>query len=258
MVSTNETIAEVLKQLTNINQNLSHLGNEKGGLVIHDTFANVSSWVELGITLLATITGAIIGGFITIKLFKKQENLRIKQELRLEFYKGYKKLYKVYIDEITSLKSTLKVAETLFELSESSFKLQILKVPESKGILKSCNHMTTLEKIIKLIKNTNDHIEKINDYINLNKINLSGYKGEMFDLTGLDLFLIKDRICNLERYHREIGKLKSIELIEELIDKHDETVQYTIESIEKIEKIIENSKEIHCKLEYEFLNQYFE
>lgn len=254
----NEVIIELMKLLNTLNENLSILSSKDGGVVIHDTFANVSTWVDLGITLFATIVGALIGGLITIKLFKQQERMRIKQELKLEFYKEYKPLYKLYIDEIKNLKYVLNTAKYLNESSHSAFEITAYDWLETEKGLKHCKHKGTLDKIIELIKNTTKHMDNLNDYIEMNKINLIDYNGEVYDKLGVDLFLIKNKICELEKWNRQVNIFANRDYTsDEIITKYSEVVKYTIDSYDEIERIINDSINIHLKFEFEFLNQYF-
>lgn len=254
----NEIITELMKQLNMLNENLSILSSKDGGVVIHDTFANVSTWVDLSTTLFATIVGALIGGLITIKLFKQQERMRIKQELKLEFYKEYKPLYKLYIDEIKNLKYTLNTAKYLYESSESAFEITTYDWLETEKGLEHCKHKGTLDKIIELVKSATKYMDDLNNYIEMNKINLVDYNGEIYDKLGVDLFLIKTKICELEKWNRQINIVANRKYtVDEIITKYSEIVKYTIDSYDKIDRIINDSISIHSKLEFEFLNQYF-
>lgn len=250
-----EITQQVLSDVESIKLSLEALSNQ--GIPIVDAFAPITTSVNFITTIFATA----FGGLVTIQLFKRQEKMRIREELRLEFYKGYKVLYKKYMDEIIVLKDTLDVIRNISETSSLAFKINVMEISEHSKIVLQCNHTDILSRIITLAKNTYEYIDDINDYMKTNKIILSEYKGKLFYTIGIDLFVIKCKICELEKYFEEVRHLNNrkyeTEELNELIYKQDETVQYIFKSIGQIEKIIEDSKDIHWKLEYEFLNQYF-
>lgn len=244
------------KNIDGINKSLKTILDKDGGVVIHDTFANISSWVDLGTTLFATIVGALVGGWITIQLFKQQEKMRIKQELRLEFYKGYKPLYKQYIDEIINLE---KIARKVNIISESGqgLKLKVSDWGKNKN-LEYCENKHVLDNLIKSSKNSVKHLDEVIDYINMNKIILTGYKDKLFESLVVRFSNVNDKIFKLEKVHSEIAPLYNPRYtVEKLIDEYDGVVENIIESYNEIMDIVSISEKIHSELECEFLNQYF-
>lgn len=256
MENLNKLFLEILSELNVLNENLLILSSKDGGIVIHDTFANISTWVDLGITLFATVIGAVIGGWITIQLFKKQEKMRIKQELRLEFYKGYKPLYKKYIDEIIDLRDTVR-SLNLISTQGEELKLKVVDCGGDKR-LEYSGKKDILDKAIALSKNSIQYFDIMNDYIEMNKINLIHYNEDLYNVLLYKLFNIKDGICELEKWNKEILPVyNSRYTVDDIINGYDRVVKYIVESYDDIDYISNTSKGIHSKLECEFLKQYF-
>lgn len=87
-------VTDIINNLSNniegINQSLKTLAEPS------DAFMPIATIT----TLITTLIGTAIGTGFTMWLFKKQEKMRIREELRLDFYKNYKKIYKKLTTEI--------------------------------------------------------------------------------------------------------------------------------------------------------------
>ena len=86
------TINQIIHNIDSIKNSLEIISTK--GIPIIDTYANISTWINMGTAIVSTFIGTVIGTRFTMELFKSQKNMRIKEEFRIIFYKGYKPLYK--------------------------------------------------------------------------------------------------------------------------------------------------------------------
>lgn len=96
-----EITQQVLSDIEIIKLSLEALSNQ--GISVIDSFAPITT----GINILTTVFATGFGGWITIQLFKRQEKMRINQELCLEFYKEYSSLYLKLHRSIYNLRKTI-------------------------------------------------------------------------------------------------------------------------------------------------------
>ena len=109
----NKTIEYILNNLNSINKSLETITNTKGGVVIHDTFAPVTTFTNIAILFL--------GGWLTIKWFRKQEKIRTTQEFRIDFLKEYRLLYRDFNKSLKEYNLRVKTIKGAKEYSKILF-----------------------------------------------------------------------------------------------------------------------------------------
>ena len=143
------------------------------------------------IPFLSPLTASIIGGIITLKLFKKQEKISLQNKLRVEFYNDNREIFDNMIDICDILKNkverlklfkddkinecteTIKIVSLLDkkidEVLKCLHKNGIILVPDKKYLELLISSLNNIKKSLDAIKNTlEEHIDK-----NINKCNYS-------------------------------------------------------------------------------------
>ena len=262
-------INRLIEKLDVISRELEGFSSAKGGIVIHDTFANVSTWVNLGTTLFATVVGAIIGGYITIILFKKQEKMRIKQELRLAFFKEYKSIYDKLIYLLGEFKSE---ATVIYDMNSTYNNNNYYSLEEDiigkKRILQYEHQKELVSKAINLFHQIEKTMDALDDYLECNKIILRDYTGELFEFERAEILIMKTKITYLAHNYNDIDKIHNplysadIEEIKKLKLENKQYFDYitTLETKngeKKVSDLLKKIKNKNSKIEKEFLGKYF-
>lgn len=143
------------------------------------------------IPFLSPLIASIIGGLITLKLFKKQEKISLQNKLRVEFYNDNREIFDNMIDICDDLKNkverlklfkddkinecteTIKIVSLLDkkidEVLKCLHKNGIILVPDKKYLELLISSLNNIKKSLDAIKNTlEEHIDK-----NINKCNYS-------------------------------------------------------------------------------------
>ncbi|MBQ9013127.1 MAG: hypothetical protein IJ094_06125 [Bacilli bacterium] len=94
----NKIMQQVLSDIESIKISLETISN---GVSIVDSFSPIATVINI----LTTIGSTLFGGWLTLELFKKQEKMRIRQELKLEFYNEYKNIYDNLIKDLSILEN---------------------------------------------------------------------------------------------------------------------------------------------------------
>lgn len=236
MEISNELIIEQLKIL---NENISVLVGEKGAIVTSDDFVN----------LFITLAGTVAGGIITLVVFKKQERKRIKQELRLNFFKEYKLMYENFADDLVKLISSIKFIDAI-NLSEllSLDYTGIDNIEISFEKYRSC-----LENTSSIIRDTNEKIQLLGKYIESNFIITEKFAGTY-----------KERIekWNNIIYNREVFRqIESMNTKDSLskteVENYKWMVNYVMKLNDKLNELHKDMSKLHVDIENEFLQYYF-
>lgn len=150
-------IIQVLNS-SELSNNLSKIANE--GIPILDSFAPIG----LLSSVIATLIGTIIGTLFTMKLFKQQEKIRIRSELKLAVYEKYQDLYNDILESTnklieTSMNIQTTLAYNIFNTDEVDIEHLVNEVVEddieliTEDILTSINQCKTLLGKFKLLIN---------------------------------------------------------------------------------------------------------
>lgn len=274
-------VTDIMKIIDSLNNNIEGINNslktildKDGGVVIHDTYANVSTWVDLGTTLVATIVGAVIAGFITLHLFKKQERMRLKEDFRLNFYKdyevGYQKLLNVFNDcykEVTRLNN-------LFTFDEKGNVINFIDGITTFSEMEE-NYDYTMKKSRQVFKALQEELEDLEIFMESKKT-ITGYESYKFKeikkyakginqklshLGARKQGIITDSVLSKckERYKLKDGQKPTPEQISSvLVDKYRGVLVKIIAEVDKIQQKLSEMQDINSKIEKEFIGTYFE
>lgn len=223
------------------------------------------------ITAAATYIGAKIGSKNTVKLYKEQENIRIREEMRLEFYREYKQLYKNFYEDFGKLKGAVIMIKSLAD----SGQLEYLYISaygngsEIKKVYKS-RYKKYIDEVNEASKELNKSLSKMFGYIKSNITILKSYDGDLYgvDSRGLDVY--RDIVCfrgtvsHIETYNEQIEGLEmgntvimSNEKIEKIVANYNKIVDYIIESFEEMHDLSLRIMITNKGLEEEFIGDYF-
>lgn len=164
--------------------------NEKGIKISNDiAIADGFSLISTTVGIISTIIATVLGGWLTIGLFKKQERMRIRQELILDFIKEYNKFYKELYELMKSLKFQMRhvyykpdengvytTALQKFEKVEEANNAMLLngemRIPEIKfGELYQYQELRYLfDRLIEASKETLNKVDELRRFIDANFI----------------------------------------------------------------------------------------
>lgn len=211
------SIIEVLKELT-----------KNGIITIGDSFSNKQVIFDFLIAITSTLGGTFLGAKMAINSFKKQEKIRIKEELRMKFYEKYDEMYNDLISDIEEL--DYNIANIKYWVNEGKEYNRILI--SEKNIYGKYYEFKDQQNRVKDNANLTNNIEKkmskLEKFLESNKIK-TGYRYNPYsftdDLWELNVKFSEFRRCyiKLERYQEDFNKAynenkyKSIEDLKELI-----------------------------------------
>lgn len=247
----NISVIDFIDSLSNINDSLQQIS--KNGISIIDTFAPITTSINIMTTIFATA----FGGWITIILFQRQEKMRIKQELRLEFFKEYKN---IYVQAINNIKDFQNVTGTLNFYKQSDY---LITIDEKDRSIQYGNKIELVEETIAAsIKACNSMVE-LYEYLQLNKLYLKNYKDKLYLTESFILIKAKMKSLELKDTYTEIKKynLQSQgydNKIKNLIIIYNQILLEIIEKERELMKIVNDVESIHLAIEKEFIGQYFE
>lgn len=201
----------------------------------------------------STIIGVLFGSIITMRLFNKQEKIKVRQELRYNFYCEYNELFKNIDLDLRNIKSEL--SSFFYELLPEGQDIDsIISFIKNNIKSKSDIDIDNLSEINSLINDLNGKLAKLIDFMNYNEF-LTGYSENKFEdivkrvgckSAALGGFLLCDpNISGLSLYQDLFIKLI-------YIDFEEESKEYL-----SIEKTIFKLNEIHATIKKDFLEIYF-
>lgn len=229
----NKTIEYILNNLNSINKSLETITNTKGGVVIHDTFAPV--------TTLTNIAILVLGGWLTIKWFRKQEKIRTTQEFRIDFLKEYRLLYRDFNKSLKEYNLRVKTIKGAKEYSKILFEIYIKK----DGI--DVSGKDDLIELIEIGMDVYDKIENLNQHIEDNKRIVDIDKVIDYRLIKSTLLIMKMDLYELNHAIKHFNK--GVYDNDNLTKKYNKYIARIIDSYEKMKELEEKSKEAHEKIE---------
>lgn len=278
----NKIIEDVLNNLNSISNSLEILTRENGGVVIHDTFANISSKVDFISDITTTIIGAIIGGIITIILFSVQEKSKVRQNLKLKFYEEYEPKYDEILKKISLVKNNMTyVANDIVAIGPNTRTHSYERIKTLNDVIKNFESdriKNTISSIDELIKK----FEELKMFINSKEI-ITGYSEFKFKKDMEMLKSIQKKFNELKSSYNMVnlfyriqcggGTLSHVDEYtgktynlttspqqhKEYIDKYKITYKEIVEIQEKqkLDEIENSIQEIHNKITNEFIGIYF-
>lgn len=252
---------DIMKIIDGINQSLKIIVNKDGGVVIHDTLAKTTTVANFITTILATV----FGGWVTIQLFKTQEKMRIKQDLRLNFFKEYKVIYNRLLQSLVAFENELNIVNSINIYPNKDYYKVKENTIHDKKILEYKHQEEFVSKVIDLCKIVYDTMKELNDYLVSNEIVLRDYKGELFKAESAFILILKTNINRLTLNYNSIEIINSpvygenVEEVNELKQHNKEYFDSVIglEIEKKVTNLINNVKNKHSEIENEFMDKYF-
>ena len=229
------------------------------GIPIQDTWA---PWT-LGITIVGTFIGTLIGSKITMNLFKKQEKIRIKEQIRLDFYQQYEKLYKGALKSFSNFKKVVdkhKEPPAINDILEFeiryNIKINVIDINSTIDLIKTTediknNWDKTIPVSIESIVECIDKLKCLQELMESNKI-ITGYDSDKFNNIKDYLNRLPKGIENLEKCKMDVTRGKYT------IEKYKNVLNANIEKFAEIEKYIKELQDINSDIERDFIGQYFE
>lgn len=255
-------IQQVLSDIESIKLSLEALSNK--GISIIDTFAPITT----GVNIITTIFATAFGGWVTIQLFKRQEKMRIKQELRLNFFKEYKSIYDRLLKLLSEFQIELFIVNQMNLNYENKYYSLKEKIIDDKRVLEYEHQKELVSKVIDICNNVYKTMEELDDYLASNEIVLRDYKGQLFEIERAEVLLIKTKIGDLIYNYNNIEIINNpmcVEDMEEINRCKKENKKYfdyiveleTEHGQKKVTNLMKNMKKTHSKIEKEFLGKYF-
>lgn len=211
-----------------------------------------------------TLIGAAIGTLFTMWLFKAQENIRIKEDFRLEFFKKYNSLYIELFEELNDLYERIQHNNQIID-SKNYRKSYLIKDPiinsDGKQSWSIFHPKSMLEKQIELSKSIKHKKEKMRKYIENNKI-IYKKEIELYEeiYIGInDVFIKFNTIStayDIIDADDNLGLLSETKIEQQ--KQHNEIINEVLNLDKQLNSIINNMQLIHEKIEKEFIGKYFE
>lgn len=238
MQATIKSIDSLGNKIDTLNQNLQMFMDKNNGVVIHDTFAPV--------TTITNIIILVLGGWLTIKWFRKQEKIRTTQEFRIDFLKEYRMLYrdfnksfKNYNLKVKTIKEVKKWSKIIFEIYQKKEGIDVSGKDE-------------LITLIEIGMDVYDKLEILNQHIEDNKRIITIDKTTDYMLVETNIFTMKMDLYELNHALEQLNK--GIYENEYLVEKYDKYISRIINSYDKMKELEENLKKAHEKIEDDIFN----
>lgn len=248
------------------------------GIPIIDTWAPWTFGSNIITTLVGTFIATLMGARVTMYLFKRQEKFRIKEEIRLDFYKQYQELYELVLETFWECNDELKRLEKIISYECAEDGKTIVKLTNFIGGIKSIqdtsnNYDITLKKSRELIGKLKSELEKLDEFINSKKI-ITGYnEGKYKDIITKinriysnyrELCFRKNHATDSEylRVQNKLGLKNTEQLtyqqkVDVVVEGYKEKLDEFIVDYKKIEVYTREFQDINSEIEDDFIGQYF-
>lgn len=262
-----EMMQQLISNIESINKSLEIIA--ENGIHIIDTY-NLITICEKICTI---IFPSIFGGWITLQLFKRQEKIRIREKIRLDFYKQYEELYELVLEEFFKYKSEILRISSFFAVDNNGNVKHIIDSISNQEDVK--RNYELMKDSIKFIKNIKESLEKL-EYFMDSKKTITGYdeykyseikrKVKKYKRYFGELSLRYDVICpneELIRSYEKIGVSNEIKQEDEseknnMIEKYKETLVKIYKANNMFESLLKDMQNINEGIEKEFIGGYFE
>ena len=261
------------------------------GIPIIDTFAPKATGVNIVTTILATS----FGGWLTLQLFKKQEKMRIREELRISFYKEYNQMYSELYLSLSSLNTKIKrknkvVNEDLLYIKEGFIETLGLKTWDSyysqemnidfindfkniyiqsnniNNFLKRNTYVFNLNTIYDEIHSKIDEIQEI--YTKLESTYNLTIKQEAKLINDLDNPDELVKILNMRNSSFKFNKENAKDIVilkekilegakEKSVQEHNKLVPRILKIDIELDSILDSIIDMNKIIEYEYISKYF-
>lgn len=210
---------ETLQKLLIIIQNMM-----REGITVNSSISPISVFINIVTTLGATI----VGGLITLNLYKDQERIRLKGELRIEFYKKYKVLYNQLLDLfIKYMQESQKVSRHI-KYDNDGIITEVYTINANNDVTEdniTYEKVKDIESLIKLEKDTildiKDKLEILEKFMKSNEL-----------ITGFEEFKYKKINDQINDYCKNYYALQSHFYV--LCSNNEENAMLNLDSFKEI------------------------
>lgn len=259
----NKLIEDILVNLKSISNSLETITSKNGGVVIHDTFADVSTWVNLGTDILTAIIATVLGGLLTIYLFKKQEDLKIKQNYKLKFYDEYEPMYDHIILTFGKFKQRVKFISEMISVKNNIVKSYWEEINSIEDVIDNFNSMP-IKNAIKELNELIERMEELKRFMK-SKQKISNYdefkfKKDLNELKTIEqifnkLDIIKTKCDYLKILDNHMDKKEAQTNVKKYKELSKEITNiYKENKLDNLEKSIQST---HDKISDDFIGKYF-
>ena len=187
----------------------------------------------------------------TLSLFEKQEFLKIKEELRLEYYKSYSEYYKNFVNDFIKFKSNIESHKDMEEF--------ILEIPEKEVddlFLVKCEcKKKVMQPSIDASKSLSNSLIKFSQFLDeYNEIykDIDTFKSVIREITEINVYFIYLN-AKYDIIALNIEDRKKIERAKE----HNDLIRKIESSRGKLDTIIRLIENENTKVNKEFIGKYF-
>lgn len=202
---------------------------------------------------ISTIIGVLFGAITTMCLFNRQEKIKIRQELRYNFYCEYNELFKSIDLDLRNIKN--QVGSFVYNLVPDVRDVDLIISFINDNIESNLDiDIDTLLEINSSIINLDNKLTKLTDFMNSNKF-LTGYSENKFEDINKrvasksaafgDFLTCNPDISGLHLYKELLSEIVYIDFEEE--SKECLSIKRTISKL----------NEIHAEIKRDFLEVYF-
>lgn len=272
----NEIIQNILSDIESIRTSLNIISTK--GVSIIDSYSLKSATKNI----ITTFIGTGIGTGFTMWLFKRQEKIRIKAELRLDFYNEYEGKYKDILICLDKFKRNIGGAiENFYSIGPDIRVHMFEKINTQEDIIKNFES----QRVQKAIISTNELVVKMEDLESFMKSKevIHGYNEFKFK-EGIEVFTsIKNKFKelegkselaktfkyilsnggNVETKQDYTGKTFNVGISEEVCESNIEKYKIAYRELieicktENISKIETNIQKNNKEIQNEFIGKYF-
>lgn len=240
-------LSSVLNELQEISKNITEISN--GGLSFNDIFN--------------TLLGTFLGSILTIWLFKSQEKIKIKEELRMEFYKEYRDRFNILSNDCMELLATLHYIESCVEASKnlSDYKknIYIIKFDDRISIPSWNIDLPQVKCMVSAFNRVLEDLEKIKNTFSRNDIIYN--KCPEFHTLICGLYKVRPEIDSIELAYKIIKERDSIDeenVKDKFMEIHNNSINQLAEFSSEFQSLVNSIYDRHKSIELEFLGRYFQ
>lgn len=197
-----EITQQVLSDIESIKLSLDALSNQ--GISVIDSFAPITT----GINILTTVFATAFGGWITLLLFKRQEDMRIREDLRLKFYEDYEVKYNNVLISLDNFKNNIGGAsKNIFSIGGIHKVHQFEKINTIETLIKDFNS----ERVQKAIIVTDELVEKME--------NLEKFMKSKEVIHGYEEFKFKEELKQVKNIKEKFNQLAITKIMVEVFNE---------------------------------------
>lgn len=247
-----EILHQILYDLEGIKSSLEVIAQK--GIPIIDTYSPITTFVNILTILITTSIGTGIGALFTMRIFKSQEKMRIREELKLKFYNGYEELYMEFYENFSVLKSSIKTMNNMLCQKGCGVKHYIDTIETGKDVIEN-RDTNMINNLFNSLHNTLTSLNILNEYMeNQSPIIKFNYKNQYKDLDR-----IRKKLDELDCYvlickqHKD--SISNIEYVDRYKNVSNEII--CLQGNGELKEINDSILDIHKEIRDEFIGKYF-